>query len=358
MNQADLIILGAGPAGTSAAITAAQASLRVVLIESLQFPRHRPGETLHPGVEPLLRQLGVGEEILDADFVRHEGHFVKWNGAKKFTQFGRDENGLWQGFQAWRSDFDTILLNRARNLGVKVYQPCRAISPLIKENAVVGIRTSKGDLYGKFLVDAAGGRHWLAKHLNIKIASFTPRLIVRYGYVWGGDIHLCNETPSLVADKRGWTWTAEVRPGMFHLSRLVFCESTGTERLFSKKNQNLFREKAIRGADVTWRVAARSAGDGYFLSGDAASVLDPVSSHGVLKALMSGIMTGYLIAQVKLNKLSGAQASKVYNRWVLDWFFNDAQKLIRLYQELLYPPLWLPQTGNQLSEENNSRLQL
>ncbi|MBA4535538.1 hypothetical protein H1196_23700 [Brevibacillus halotolerans] len=55
------------------------------------------------------------------------------------------------------------------------------------------------------------------------------------------------------------------------------------------------------GADMTWRVITQLGGPGgYFLIGDAATVLDPASSHGVLKAVMSGMMAGNLIAQMRV----------------------------------------------------------
>jgi flavin-dependent dehydrogenase len=50
-----------------------------------------------------------------------------------------------------------------------------------------------------------------------------------------------------------------------------------------------------RGADVTWRIISPAAGPGFFLVGDAVAVLDPASSHGVLKALMTGMMAAHLI---------------------------------------------------------------
>ncbi len=70
MSRYDVIILGGGPAGSATAIICAQHGLQVALLERDKFPRNRPGETLHPGVEPLLGQLGVLEEILNADFIR------------------------------------------------------------------------------------------------------------------------------------------------------------------------------------------------------------------------------------------------------------------------------------------------
>jgi 2-polyprenyl-6-methoxyphenol hydroxylase-like FAD-dependent oxidoreductase len=94
----DVIVIGGGPGGSAAAISCANANLRVLLLEKLLFPRDRPGETLHPGIEPLLKQLGVLEAVLSAGFLRHLGNWVKWDRDLHFTPFGEDETGIWQGF--------------------------------------------------------------------------------------------------------------------------------------------------------------------------------------------------------------------------------------------------------------------
>ena len=106
MFDTDVLILGGGPAGSAAAITAANAGLRVTLIEREEFPRSVPGESVHPGIQPLLKQLGVETSVLKADFLRFPGHIVRRNGIEQFIPFGEDEQGQWLGFQLWRATFD------------------------------------------------------------------------------------------------------------------------------------------------------------------------------------------------------------------------------------------------------------
>src|SRR5262249_45962226 len=85
------------------------------------------------------------------------------------------------------------------------------------------------------------------------------------------------------------------------------------------------------GAEVTWRKAHAPAGPGYFLVGDAAAVLDPASSHGVLKALMSGMMAAHLLGQVFRRCCPPTAAADAYHGWLWDWFEHDVQKLQQLY---------------------------
>src|SRR5262249_20570947 len=110
--ETDLLILGGGPAGTAAALTAGAEGLRVVVLERESSPRLRLGEAVHPGIEALLRRLGVLDAVLAAGFLRHAGHWVQWgDAARRFVPFGSDRSESWRGFQLWRPTFDAIMLD-------------------------------------------------------------------------------------------------------------------------------------------------------------------------------------------------------------------------------------------------------
>ena len=347
-----MLVLGGGPGGSSAAIECARAGLRVVQVEREPFPRAHVGETLHPGVEPLLTQLGVWEAVERAKFLRHTGNWIEWAGERRFEAFGADDRGgAWQGLQAWRADFDAILLERARALGVRLLQPCQAVRPLLSGQRVVGLETSRGNLLrAPFVVDAAGDRHWLARHLHLPIKKYSRRLTARYGYVEG----VCaarDDAPEIVADARGWTWTARVRPQLYQWTRLSVggeeeyddgaaakaeCGVRG-EKWLPAEFRGLKRRGASKGADVTWRIVVRAAGAGYFLVGDAAAVLDPASSHGVLKAIMAGMMAAHSIVHVFAHSLTEQDAAQKYCDWVREWFEHDVRRLTELYS-IFDPP--------------------
>ena len=337
-SSADVLVLGGGPGGAATAIACAQAGVRrVVLVERDAFPREHVGETLHPGVEPLLAQLGVAEEVRRAGFLRHEGNWIEWAGERRFAAFGADDAGAWTGLQAWRADFDAILLERARALGVNILQPCQAIRPLLGEQCgVAGVETSQHTMTASFVVDAAGDRHWLARHLGLEIKKYSRRLTARYGYAEGA-CAARDDAPEIVSDARGWTWTARVRPHLYQWTRLSFVGDPGDEagqgeREWLPTEFKVLRPRgAARGADVTWRMVTRPAGAGYFLVGDAAAVLDPASSHGVLKAITSGILSAHYIAHVFGRRITELEAAQRYCDWISDWFEHDVARLKELY---------------------------
>lgn len=331
MMTTDVVIVGGGPGGAACAIKCAEVGLRVVLLERDLPGRERPGETLHPGIEPLFAELGVDREILAADFLRHEGHWISWADPLHFEAFGADERGSWRGFQVWRAEFDAILLRRARSLGVVIKQPCRVLRPLVEKGRVCGVATSEGIIRARVVVDASGSRQWLAGQLRLMVLKSSPRLIVRYGYACGVCSAPRTETPALIADTQGWTWTARVRAETYAWTRLSFENSKPEADWLPESLRGLERRGGMRAADVTWRLAKPSAGLGYFLVGDAASVLDPASSHGILKAIMSGMMAAHLISKMVEHQVDEAWAAQTYSLWVQNWFENDTKRLKEMY---------------------------
>ena len=250
----DILIIGGGPAGCAAAIVAAKAGLSVALLNEPQDPAViRPGEALHPGLESLLDQLGVRDAFLAADFQRFPGHHVLWDGPVRYNAFGEDETGAWQGFQAWRAQFDALLLQEAENHGGLVYRDCRArnlrCDATGRPRVVV---TDSGEITAQVIVDASGGRRWLSRRLELTLQLHSPRLVAWFAYIEnnGHDLPVC---PLFAADPEGWTWTAAVAPKRLQWVRLRFDNHRLDREVLETQRGKARLLRDPSAAEVTWQ---------------------------------------------------------------------------------------------------------
>ena len=320
--RSDVLVIGGGPAGASAAITCARAGLSVALLESEPFPRHRPGETLHPGIEPLMERLGAAGSLANACFLRHPGVWVDRSGKREFRPYGADANGPWLGYQACRSELDAMLLTRARSFGVRILQPHRAQGVLREGERIAGALTTAGPVHATFTIDASGASGWLARQIGLDWRRTSRRLIAFYGYM-RGDCAERDTAPCFAYQPDGWIWTARVRRNVYHWTRLATTTSPLRRREPPPEFAGLNPVGGPRGADVSWRQLKASAGPGYFVAGDAAAVTDPSSSHGVLRAIMSGMLSGHLVLKSLFQRRSEPALALEYQLFLSSSFDAD-----------------------------------
>lgn len=336
--RTDVVVVGGGPAGCAAAIAARGAGARVVLLERETVARDRPGETLAPGIESLLDWLGAGDALAGATLVRHEGHWVDSGGGRRYVAFGGDTTGAWRGFQVWRRTLDTALRQRAADLGVDVRLGAAAGSTMRDRSAEVrGVLCGDGTpVRAGVVIDAAGGRHWLARELGLGVARLSPRYVANYGYVGadgpaprGANLPL---EPLFTLGSEGWTWIAPLGERGWAWTSLSFGERK-PRGWCPPALRGLHSTHASRGADVTWRMARALAGRGWLIAGDAGAVLDPAASHGVLRAVMSGARAGLAAAGVRRNRAALPASFAEFDAWFRGGVVRDAEVLRSSYAE-------------------------
>jgi 2-polyprenyl-6-methoxyphenol hydroxylase-like FAD-dependent oxidoreductase len=338
----DVLIAGAGPAGCAAAIRAASCGLRVGLVEKARFPRDLPGEALHPDVEQTFAELGVAGAISKAGFIRSPGWIRNRSGERSFVAF-EGQSGLGFGYQAWRSELDSILLAHARRAGVTVVQPASSGKVLLKGDCVAGLEAGGTSWFCRYLVDASGATRWLSRSLRLTVKDFSPRLVARYAY-FRGDCAL-GVIPEFREYACGWMWLARVGNDCCQCVQLSLAVDSS-----AAVPPSPFDGVRFRGADVTWRLVPECAGTGYFLCGDAAAVLDPAASSGVERALASGLKAADLIVQVAKNGMDSAAAASTYRQWLANHFVDQARRLAERYAELEEPPVWLRDLDNRFAQ--------
>jgi len=208
----------------------------------------------------------------------------------------------------------------------------------------VAVVTNMGVFRSKVLVDGTGRNRWLARRWRLKVDAFSPKLIARFGY-WEGECLSNHDNPTFALRRDGWDWIARLKPNLYQWVSLNYREQklglSGVPVEFAKLRQI----GRLRGADVTWSLARRPASSAYFLVGDAAAVLDPSSSHGILRALSSGILAATCIARIiKGGSTDVRGITAGYDAWQRDWFLKDVSRL-RMLNHAVQPTAAVPRRG-------------
>ena len=306
----DFAVAGGGPAGTSAAISLKQRGHSVVLFEREKFPRFHIGESLLATANDHLATLGLTEKIAAANFP------VKW-GARLLTHDGMSGRGIDftdvtevqrpQTYQVPRAEFDRILMERARDVGVDVREEHRVTSVAFTSDAAV-LEVEGRTIRVRALVDATGRQGLLAKKFDLR--KDEPRLanIAIFSHYSGVPLlegKRPNDIRIVARADSGWFWLIPISEELMSvgvvLPKTLFMqmqEGTNEERLERAIGDTPVVARLMKNAKREWPVrvekdfsysASKYAGDRWILAGDAGSFLDPVFSTGVSIAMESGI---------------------------------------------------------------------
>jgi halogenation protein CepH len=321
----DIIVIGGGPAGSTAAGFLAQSGARVLLLEKERFPRYHIGESLLSATLPILDALGVTPAVEEAGFIRKPGGTFVWGShAEPWSFFFReDPGGRSHAFHVLRSEFDHILLRHAASLGVDVREGHR-VNEITRDGCmrVSAVDESGRNLHAdaRYVIDASGQQALLGRRDQLR--EFNPffKNLAVFGYFAGAERLdgpvAGNILSAAFAD--GWFWFIPLHDGTTSVGAVIdahrFAGEAGGDpsalyqRLIDAcppiaarvRNGQLVSEiRVIRDYSYCSR---HFYGPGYLLAGDAACFIDPVFSTGVHLACLSG----YLAAQALAVILGGA----------------------------------------------------
>src|SRR5438552_13411037 len=140
----EVLIIGAGPAGSSAAAVLAEHGHRVLLLEREKFPRYHIGESLLPFTFYPLQRLGLIETMRQSAFIKkYSVQFISQSGkaSQPFYFFNRyDRETVGQTWQVLRSEFDLMLMENARAKGAKVLEEVTVKEFLQDGERIAGVR--------------------------------------------------------------------------------------------------------------------------------------------------------------------------------------------------------------------------
>jgi geranylgeranyl reductase family protein len=293
MTDAEVIVVGGGPAGAATATSLAAEGLHVLVLDRAAFPRDKAcAEFLSPGAVAALERLGVLEDAAAAG-AWQEGMRIASDRASFTARYADGRRGL--GIA--RPVLDRLLLERARAAGAEVRERTDVGGALVERGVVTGVRLrGGGTLRARFVVAADGLRSPVARSLGLERRPRWPRRLGLVARVRGAP-------PSglgVMAVGRGaYCGVAAVGGGEASVGVAV---SPGTRRpgepaeeLFERILASIApardavadapRVTAIRGVAPLARRVSRVSGPGYLLVGDAAGFTDPFTGEGIHRAL-------------------------------------------------------------------------
>ena len=306
----DVLVVGGGPGGSSAATFLARGGLRVALAEREAFPRFHVGESLLPANMPVLDRLGVLDAVKARGFLVKYGAYFHDQDLDLGYQFFFREGKPWPSYtyEVQRGEFDKILLDHAAaQPNVTLLQPATVERVAFDDDGVtatVSEAAGSREVRARFLVDASGRDAFIAtrhgKRRPVeglgKVALFAH---FRGGKRWpgkeAGNIRIFSFEP-------GWFWYIPFHNGTSSVGCVLHARTVrGHERNLEQLYHSLIARcrglaEALDGAPRITPVHSAAnfsyqtepaIGDRFVCVGDAIAFLDPIFSSGVYLATQS-----------------------------------------------------------------------
>ena len=332
----DIVIIGGGPAGSTAATLLARAGLHVCVFERERFPRAHVGESLLPATLAVLDELGVLPAVEAEGFTKKWGATMSWGRrAEPWSWYFRETNRHFpHAYQVWRPRFDQILLQHSRASGADVREGVGVQEVIWQDDRAVGVLLDGGErVDAQIVIDASGQSSLIARRRGLKRWDPFFRNLAVYGYFCACR-HL--EPPDdgnifIESYPHGWLWKIPLANGLSSIGAVVD-RDFGVEAIRAVGLGSFLREQiaaAPRTAALVggrspdsaphavrdWSYAAANmTGPGYVLVGDAACFVDPLFSTGVHLAVTAAhIGASYVVTALKDQDLA-AEAAAAFER--------------------------------------------
>jgi flavin-dependent dehydrogenase len=349
-----ILVIGGGPGGSSAATLLAREGFEVTLLEKAHFPRYHIGESLLPSLLPVIDLLGAREKLEAFGFQRKQGAYLEWGRETWALNFGELAGNTTYSFQVVRSEFDHMLLEHAKSQGVKVFEGVEVRSIKFDDSrprsvtwsrkagtngganngsAKDGSAGKQGELTFDYLIDASGRKGLMAtRYLRNRRFHQVFQNIALWGY-WKGANRLATGREGDIAVgsiSNGWLWAIPLHDGtmsvgvVMHKDALAAKRTIGLEEIYSQAiDESPLVKKIVQSAELVSPLstetdysytAERFSGPGYFLVGDAACFLDPLLSSGVHLAFFSGMLAAASIMSIQHGEVGEEEACSFFEK--------------------------------------------
>ncbi|HEY0748923.1 MAG TPA: FAD-dependent monooxygenase, partial [Steroidobacteraceae bacterium] len=171
----DVVVIGGGPGGSTAATLLARRGYKVIALEKAHHPRFHIGESLLPMNLPVLERLGVMGKVRELGVLKPGADFEAENelGYSTFAFARAIGNSPPHSFQVWRQDFDKMLYDHARGCGADAREGHEAVKAEQKgpRETLLEVRTDEGRSYAiqaRYLIDASGRDAFLSARKKLR----------------------------------------------------------------------------------------------------------------------------------------------------------------------------------------------
>lgn len=371
-DHCDLLVIGAGPAGTIAGSIANKEGKKVIVVEKQVFPRFVIGESLLPtsmhhfeaaGFLDALENFGF-EKKYGALFVRGDGTPEREDEVALFDFSQKFTKGWDYTYQAPRADFDKVMADELIKMGVPIHYNTEVTGVSFEgADSITSLLNSDGttsSIRAKFLIDASGYGRVLPKLLSLdKPSNFPPKQAT---FAHMTDTHRYDERKEYgrpgvqitfyVLERELWLWVIPFSNNYTSLGlvgdpKYFEQNSTDSPQEVFMKYMSLRSEVIERFADQKFVLEPRTImnyaistekmhGPGFSLAGNATEFLDPVFSSGVGFATESG----YRAALLAVRQLNGENIDweieyeqhmrkgiNVFRSYVEGWYNGDLQEI-------------------------------
>lgn len=307
--EAEVVVLGGGPAGASAALHLARNGLPVVLLERSTEPQWRIGETLGPSARPMLDTLGLLEDWSAEGHRVSPGNGSSWGSDPiQFTDFIASPYG--SGWQLDRVRFERRLWTEVERHGVRLQLGTR-MTQARREAGVWDVdwtgESTSGSLRASWIIDATGRRGEGVRRWGRGYES-TDALVAVFSRG--------RPSQQTSPDQEARTWVESAPDGWWYSALLpdghrlmawmtdadLVRDWPGREREGFVEQLRMTKhlgqwadparyhwDEALRITSAQSRRARVAVGDGWLAVGDAALSFDPLSAQGLITALLTGI---------------------------------------------------------------------
>ncbi len=323
--KTDVLVIGAGPAGTVAASIIKQAGFSVKIVEKMKFPRFVIGESLLPRCMEALEEAGFLDAIKAKGFQEKFGaKFVKDGKVCDYLFADQFTPGWSSTWQVPRAEFDKTLADTCEKMGIDVSYETTVTGITFNGSdsvtTVEDINGEKSHIEARFIVDGSGYGRVIPRLFNMDKPSNLPPRKTLFTHVLDVKRTMDDEPNriTIIVHQKGiWIWVIPFSNGntsVGFVGEPEFFESTdgmapeeqlrtllATQPYLAERMQDvkfIFEPKSIQSWSSTTN---KFYGDGFVLTGNVTEFLDPVFSSGVTLATVSSQTAAHLV----IKKLKG-----------------------------------------------------